>query len=94
MDEIAAGNVFLSRGTPNPFRTAFAIRFSLPQDSRVSIKLYDANGRQVANIADKDLAAGDHAIRWDAKNELPSGMYFYRVEAGSMISHGKMVRAD
>ncbi len=94
VEEVAAGNVFLSRGTPNPFRSAVAIRFALPRDARVVVRLYDANGRQVADVADKDLAAGEHVITWDAKRELAPGMYFYRVEAGDMVSHGKIVRAD
>jgi hypothetical protein len=94
VEPIASGNVFLSRGTPNPFSGSVAIAFTLPADARVRVSLYDANGRKVAQLADRNLAAGPQSIRWDADRALGAGLYFYRVEAGGLVSQGKLVRAQ
>ena len=90
----ARGNVFLSRGVPNPFHGSVAFRFSLPRDSRVRVRLFTAGGREVAGIPARDLEAGEHSITWQAEKALPNGLYFYRVEAGELVSQGKLIRVD
>jgi hypothetical protein len=91
---VATGNVFLSRTTPNPFRSELNFSFSLPQAGRVTVEVFAADGRQVKNIDAGELAAGQHSITWNLERGLPTGMYFYRVRAGSLQSTGKVTRLD
>ncbi len=90
----AAGNVLLTRGTPNPFRSALAIRFTLPTPAHVRVMLYDAGGRLVDTVANRAMDAGEQTVKWDGAASRPAGLYFYRVEAGDLSSEGKVVRAD
>lgn len=94
VEPVASGQVFLSRGTPNPFQGTVAIRFTLPRDSNVRVRMFDAGGREVGGVADRALAAGEHSITWKADRGLASGLYFYRVEAGDLVSQGKLIRVD
>ncbi|MDZ7296731.1 MAG: T9SS type A sorting domain-containing protein [candidate division KSB1 bacterium] len=66
---------------PNPFNPNTVIRFQLPVSSHVTLKVYDVSGREVAALVDGKLAAGEHAIVFDAAH-LPSGVYFIRLTAG------------
>ncbi len=60
---------------PNPFNPSTTIRFSIPRPGHVSVRIVDLLGREVANIADGNVAAGIFEQRWDGKN-CASGMYF------------------
>jgi hypothetical protein len=57
----------------------------------VRVTVYDMLGRQVARLVDADLAAGRHEAKLDG-SELPSGMYFYRIETPAATASGKMVK--
>ncbi|MCK6621004.1 MAG: T9SS type A sorting domain-containing protein [Calditrichaceae bacterium] len=85
----------LSQNYPNPFNPATTITLSLPQDSRVSLEVYDITGRKVRTLADQPLPAGVHKIAWDGRNEggeaVSSGVYIYRVQAGAFVESRKMV---
>ena len=65
---------------PNPFNPTTTIRFALPMNAKVNIKLYNTLGQQVANILNSDLSAGVHETTFNASN-LSSGVYFYKLEA-------------
>ena len=65
---------------PNPFNPATTIRFALPMNAKVNIKLYNTLGQEVANILNSDLGAGVHETTFNASN-LSSGVYFYKLEA-------------
>jgi hypothetical protein len=66
---------------PNPFNPSTTISFSLPSRSFVSLKLFDALGREVAIVCSEELPAGMHSRQWNAGG-FPSGVYFYRLQAG------------
>ncbi len=72
----------LASNYPNPFNPSTEIRFTLPEASAVSLIVYDVMGREAERLLDKTLGAGYHEARWDATG-LPSGVYLYRIEAGS-----------
>ncbi len=89
--EITASAEFaLGSNFPNPFNPATTFSFSLPSTSFVSLKVFDALGREVSVVVSEELSAGAHARQWDAAG-LPSGMYFYRLQAGSFTETKKLL---
>jgi len=80
----------LSQNYPNPFNPSTVINFSLPQTGHVSLKVYNVLGQEVATLIDGELFLGNHSVRFDASN-LSSGLYLYKIEAGSFSSIKKMV---
>ena len=70
----------LQQNYPNPFNPSTKIDFSLAVDSKVTLKVYDILGSEVATLFTSNLAAGSHSINFDASN-LESGVYFYRIQA-------------
>ena len=80
----------LSQNYPNPFNPSTTINFALPSPNHVKLAIYDAAGRKVKEVVNRDYEAGDHSVKFDASN-LASGIYFYRIEAGSFVESKKMV---
>jgi hypothetical protein len=72
--------------SPNPLRAGTQVSFRLGNDAPVSVAVYDAGGRRVAALADRDFAAGRHRIHWDGRDDhgakLPSGVYFVSLRSG------------
>jgi uncharacterized repeat protein (TIGR02543 family) len=84
MTMIALPSAFeLEQNYPNPFNPSTQIRFGLPQASHVTIKVYALNGAEVRKLVDEHYPAGTHTITFNTNN-LPSGAYFYVMEAGSV----------
>jgi DNA/RNA endonuclease YhcR with UshA esterase domain len=85
----------LDQNYPNPFNPATTIRFALPNNAPVRMSVYDILGREVRTLMNADLNAGFHQVVWDGKNNagtsVSSGVYIYRIEAGSFISTKKMM---
>ncbi|MFC1555162.1 T9SS type A sorting domain-containing protein [candidate division KSB1 bacterium] len=79
----------LEQNFPNPFNPVTTIRFKLPQSSDVVLTVYDATGREVARLVDGYVPAGHHSVLWDASN-FASGMYIYRIQAGSFNAIKRM----
>jgi hypothetical protein len=80
----------LEQNYPNPFNPNTNIRFQLPKDSRVSIKIYNMLGQEVSTLIDQDMSAGYQTISFDA-SKIASGTYLYRIEAGSFSNVKKMI---
>jgi hypothetical protein len=72
---------------PNPFSSQTAIAFELPEREAVSLRVFDAAGRLVATLVDRTFPAGSHRVEWrgydSSGRRVPSGVYFYRLVAGS-----------
>jgi parallel beta-helix repeat protein len=79
----------LRQNYPNPFNPATTIQFALPQSSHVSLKVYDALGRELTTLVSQELNPGYFTIRWNAT--VPSGIYFYRLQAGGYVKTRKML---
>lgn len=80
----------LLQNYPNPFNPATTIGFSIPAKSRVSLRIFNLLGQEVALLANDDLAAGKYQIRWSPEG-LASGTYFYRLQAGSYVESKKLL---
>ena len=80
----------LSQNYPNPFNPSTTISFSLPSKSYVSLKVFDALGREVSTLVSQELTAGNYSQQWNPVS-LPSGMYFYRLQAGNYSETRKLV---
>jgi hypothetical protein len=62
----------------------------LPQRKNVTLKVYDIFGREIATLTNKEFDAGEHSIQFNA-NDLSTGVYFYRLQAGNFIEQKKMI---
>jgi hypothetical protein len=71
----------VAQNYPNPFNPSTMIKFTLPEQLRVKVQIYDMLGRAIATIADKTMSAGTHEVAWDGSS-FPSGVYLYKVTAG------------
>lgn len=80
----------LNQNYPNPFNSVTFISFSLPSKVFVSLKVYDVLGREVATIVSEELSAGNYTKKWNAVN-FASGIYYYRLQAGSFSETRKLV---
>ncbi|MCX6165889.1 MAG: T9SS type A sorting domain-containing protein, partial [Ignavibacteriae bacterium] len=80
----------ISQNYPNPFNPVTKIDFDLPNDCNVSIKLYDITGREIKTLLNERKNAGYYTIDFTANN-IASGVYFYRIVAGSYSEIKKMV---
>ena len=79
----------LSQNYPNPFNPVTIIDYQLPMNGNVKLCIFDAVGREVIILVNELQRAGNYKIEWEAGN-FPSGMYFYRLTAGSFVSIKKM----
>ncbi|MCF8243287.1 MAG: FG-GAP-like repeat-containing protein [Melioribacteraceae bacterium] len=75
---------------PNPFNPSTNISFDIPRQSFVSLKIYDAIGREVAALINREMNAGRYNVNFDA-SKLSSGIYFYRIESEGFIKTNKML---
>jgi hypothetical protein len=80
----------LSQNYPNPFNPTTKIMFALPKSSFTKLVIYDILGMEMATIVNNQLNAGTYEAEWNA-SKYPSGVYFYRLEAGSFVSTKKMI---
>ncbi|MDZ7766501.1 MAG: S8 family serine peptidase [Melioribacteraceae bacterium] len=80
----------LSQNYPNPFNPSTIIEYSVPQNEYVSIKVYDLLGRDVATLVNETKSAGTYKVNFDGRN-LSSGIYFYKINAGSFNTVRKMM---
>jgi len=75
---------------PNPFNPVTTISYSLPLKSQVELVIYNALGESVTQLVNEEKEAGKYSFEFDAKS-LPSGVYFYRLQAGSFVETKKMI---
>lgn len=88
--EIIPEEFGLGQNFPNPFNPTTQISFDLPQDSQISLKVFDINGREVANLVEGYKVAGRYQVLFDGSS-LSSGVYIYRLKAGGFNSVKRML---
>ena len=85
----------LEQNYPNPFNPATQIEFSLPVASSVALTVFNVLGQEVKSVINGEMPAGNHTVIWDGTsgtgNSVSSGIYFYRLEAGSFVETRKMM---
>jgi len=79
----------LSQNYPNPFNPSTFISYNLPRDSKVSIKVYDVLGKEVADLVNEEQKAGEYRVNFDGSS-LASGVYICQIKAGEFIKSIKM----
>jgi hypothetical protein len=80
----------LGQNYPNPFNPSTTIHYQLPTEARVSMRIYDVLGREIQTLINDDIEeAGFKEIEWNASS-MPSGVYFYRLEAKNSTAHGEL----
>jgi hypothetical protein len=84
------GNFSLAQNYPNPFNPSTVIKYGLPRDANVTLEVFDALGRRVAVLVEAPQPAGYHEVVFQ-NPALPSGLYFYRLQAGTFMQTNKMV---
>jgi photosystem II stability/assembly factor-like uncharacterized protein len=80
----------LSQNYPNPFNPSTVIAYQLPTNNFVTLKIFDVLGREIASLVNERQTAGSHSVTFSA-NGLPSGVYFYRLQAGNYTETRKLV---
>ena len=94
--ESAIPDVFaLSPNYPNPFNPLTTIKYQLPEDVHVRISIYNILGQKVRSLVNGDMQAGYYSVEWDSRDgrgiHVASGIYFYRIEAGTFVQTRKML---
>lgn len=79
----------MDQNYPNPFNPSTVISYQLPENSKVQLQVFDVLGRQVAELVNGQVEAGYHQVTFEARN-LASGMYIYRLQAGSTVITKKL----
>ncbi len=80
----------LFQNYPNPFNPTTKLKFDLPHRAKTKLVVYDSLGREIRKLIDNELQAGRHEVDFFASN-LPTGVYFYRIQAGDFIQTKKMI---
>ena len=80
----------LIQNYPNPFNPSTTIQYSIPKDVWVNIRVYDISGREVTTLVNEYKTSGNYSTRFDGNN-LASGIYYYRIDAGEFKDSKKML---
>jgi hypothetical protein len=88
-------NVLLEQNVPNPFNPSTRIEFTLLHAGLAALRIYDATGRLVTTLVDRDLPAGRHGVTWDGLNSrqqrVATGVYFYQLRSERTVETRSMV---
>jgi hypothetical protein len=82
--------ISLEQNYPNPFNPTTTIKYQIPERSFVTIKVYDVLGNEIETLVNEEKPAGSYEIEFNGTG-LPSGTYFYQLQAGSFVETKKMV---
>lgn len=88
--DIISDKYILMQNYPNPFNPSTTIRYSIPKESFVTIKVYDIIGREIATLVNERKAAGNHSVKFNASN-FSSGAYIYRIQSGGFTDTKKLI---
>lgn len=93
--EVPQSHICLFQNWPNPFNSQTVIAFSLTRKTNVSIDIYNGYGQRIVTLLNQEKSQGMHEIRWDGLNSnqraVPSGVYFYTVQAANFVETKRMI---
>ncbi len=89
-EEILPENFWVEQNYPNPFNPGTKIRYSLPQEGPVSLKIFNVLGKEVQTLLNEVQTEGEHLVEFSG-SALSSGIYFYKLEAAGLIEVKKMI---
>ncbi len=96
-DDAPPSRLALRGAVPNPFNPRTTIRFAVPAQQHARLDIHAVDGRLVRRLLDGRVAAGEHAVTWDGRDdagrEVASGVYFHRLASGGEVRAGKMILA-
>ncbi len=87
----------LEQNYPNPFNPSTTIRYQVPERSFITLKVYDILGNEIATLVTEEKPAGSYEVEFNSHSglsgikELPSGIYFYKLQAGNFVQTKKMI---
>ncbi len=91
----ATAPTMMSQNFPNPFNPTTTIFFAVPQTGEVKVAVYNSLGQVVRILSENVMSAGNHQVTWDGRdnrgNQVSSGVYFYKIDAGGMSETRKML---
>jgi hypothetical protein len=94
-EELSPPGFLLSNNYPNPFNPETRISYYIPRASHVRLEVFNILGRKIRTLQDEDQMAGNNEVTWDGRddegNEVASGIYLYKLEAGDLSQSKKMV---
>jgi len=96
-DNQISSNYSISQNYPNPFNPSTTIKYSIPKQSNITLKVFDVLGSEVATLVNKKQPQGNYEVEFDAStssatgHDLSSGIYFYRLQANDYIETKKMI---
>jgi len=89
-NEVLPSHFVLNQNYPNPFNPSTTISFSIPNEELISLKVFNSLGEEVAELIDETKPAGNYSVSFDA-SKLTSGIYFYKISAGTFTQTRKMI---
>lgn len=89
-NNISPAEFMLSQNYPNPFNPSTTISYQLAMGGYISLKVYDVIGNEVVTLVNEEKPAGTYEVQFDA-SKLSSGIYFYKLQAGSFVETKKMI---
>ena len=89
-DNTEVDNGFAISSYPNPFNPTATIEYQIPKDGLVNLVVYNTLGQVVAELVNEHQSVGKYSVQFNASN-LPSGIYFYKIESGSFSKSMKML---
>jgi hypothetical protein len=89
-DNVVPNQFLLKQNYPNPFNPTTTIMYSIPKMSKISLTLFNLLGQEIATLVNDEKPAGNYTLNFNATH-LPSGVYFYRIQAGNFIETKKMI---
>jgi hypothetical protein len=88
-------NYSLMQNYPNPFNPETAIKYSIPQNGKVSVKVFNVTGKEIMTLVDKEMLAGSYEVNWNGKDNtgatVTSGVYFVKLSSGTYVETKKMM---
>jgi len=90
LEDLLPAQYELEQNYPNPFNPSTTIRFTVPEAGLVTLKVYNLLGQEVITLLNEEQTSGVYEVTFDAA-QLPSGIYFYSINAGDFVATKKMI---